>query len=331
MAIRAVYMGPEAAEGTLAATLFFNRVESWQPVGDAKLDIPVETTNSTITDIHPVAGPTQGNFTAKVRAYYDMSVHWFAMTLGLPTVVDNPGSSTGTHDHTFTPGGYTQVPYSVVWKQVGSKGVIWRQMTGCRGKSLKATIEGNKGLIFEIQGHGYYPGSSVAQVGADNTAAYIQPVALNQQALTLNTLAWKKPKKFDVLIDTGLAPDWSIQSQRGYDRLKPANTKGTADIQAYFDAYSGSLIAIQDSATQLANVIIFTAQDGVSNIGTGTMTHPSLTWTLPKPYIEGATEDSTQTDPEEKAKATLAYDPASLSNMTIKFHNELAATVYTGT
>lgn len=332
MAIKAVWMGPEATEGTLAATLFFMRVESWLPIGDAKLDIPQETTNSTIVDQNPVPGARQGNWTAKVRAYFDLSVHWFAMTLGLPTITVAPGGSTGTFDHTFKPGGIAPLPYSVVWKQLGSAGTLYRQMTGCKGKTIKATLMNTGGLVFEIQGHGRYPVASTTQSATDTTAAYNQPMGMAQQAISLNGSGWLKPKKFDVAIDTGIAPDWNISATRDYTRMKIGVAKGTADAQAFFDTYaSTSIIFAQDSASQLlAGGVILTVTDPLTSIGSGTTSNPNMVWTLPKPYVQGATEDATNTDPEEKGKITLAYDGGTASNMSIKFHNQLAGTGVAG-
>lgn len=270
MAIRTVYIAPEATYAVAAVgTYTAMRVEKWTPTNDPKLDIPRETTGTTIVDINPRPGARVLNFSGEVRGYFDLMVHWFNMAFGNP-VTATPYTGAGTaRVHTFLPGG-TPKSYTILWKQTGSQGTIWRRATGCMIKNLKLNSTGNAGFKLNFSGHG----QGVSTISAptpvsDLTASYNQPFSLDQQRLLLNGVAWLKPKKFDVTVDNGLIPDYSIQESRDPSRMKLGDTKATGDIDAFWDAYSGSLIEASDAATQLLNAVKVCVRDSATAIGTG--------------------------------------------------------------
>jgi hypothetical protein len=324
MAIRTVLIAPEADYGVAAAGPYiFMRVEKWTPVNEGKLDIPRETTGSTIVTHTPRPGPRSFNFSGRARGYFDHSMHWFNMAMGVPAT----STVLGAQQHIFKPGGISPNSYTILWKQVSGSNVMWRQATGCKVKEIKTTIMGNGGLGFEFSGHGLYATSIAAPtVPADTTAAYAQPFAMDQQALTLGGAEWRKPKKFDLTVDNGLEPDWSIFNTRDFDRLKLGDSTMKGDLETFLDAYVGSILEAQDSSTSLlGQIILLVASADV--IGT---TVPSFIVTMPKPYVGDASEDDSNTDAEAKGSIEFGYDSATASNAKFQFTNMVPASIFTG-
>jgi hypothetical protein len=171
-------------------------------------------------------------------------------------------------------------------------------------------------------------------VVGDATAAYIQPIDMSQQSTTSNGAAWiDPPQTMDITVDNGIAPDWTVQANRDFQRMKIGVTTANASIDAFFDAYTGSLTDREDNyaSAMPGTGIIYTAVDAITNIGTVTPTHPSTTVTVPKPYVDAVSQDNTDTDVMEKGTLEFAYDPTLASLMAFDFVNELAATIYNGT
>jgi hypothetical protein len=338
LAIRSVYGAYESVEGTAAAagTLGVNynflRVVKFTPTKPSKLDNPRETTNSTITTQHPRPSTRQFNFTVQVRAYYDMTMFWDGMAYGAGTTAGHP-SATGAFDTTFLTGGTAPLSATLKWKQVGSQGTIWWQATGCKVKQSKISYMSNIGLVREYQGFGRYPTSiSTPTVPADTTAAYNQPMSMDQQAVTKNSSPWLKVKKFDVTTDNGMAPDWVVNNVRDLARLKLGDSTTKADVQAFFDAYAGSLAEYHDSATsKITGGVILSVIDAATAIGTGTPTHPGFVVSIPQPYVDDTSDDDTPTDPEEKSTILAGYDGTLAADISLVYTNEIvAATFFAG-
>jgi len=336
-AIRAVYGGFESVEGTAAAAgvsgvnYTFLRVVKFTPTKPSKLDNPRETTNTTITTQHPRPSTQQFNFTVQTRAYFDDTMFWDAMAYGAPSTGAHPLAS-GVNDHTFITGGTAPKAATLKWKQVGSQGTIWWQATGCKVKQSKLMYVANLGLVREFQGFGRYPTNiSAPTVPADTTAAYNQPMSMDQQAITKNSVAWTKVKKFDVTTDNGMAPDWVINNVRTLARLKLGDSTTKADIQAFFDAYTGSLAEVHDSATsKITGGVILSVVDAATSIGTGTPTNPAFAVSIPQAYIDDTSDDDTPTDPEEKSAVLAAYDGTLTADISLVYTNELTTAFFTG-
>lgn len=331
MAIRSVLIAPQSdVEVAAAGTYIFVRVEKWTPANDGKLDDPRETTNTSIVTQNPRPGPQMFNFSGRARFYFDQSVHWFNMLMGNPVVTEDYLLAVGVQRHRFIPGGINPAPYTVQWKQSGSKGEFWRQSIGCKLKNIKLALMNNGGLGVEFQGMGRYAlPISAPTVPADTTANYNQPAAMSQQALTIGGAPWRKPKKLDITVDNGLEADWSIQASRGYDRLKLGDTVMTGDIETFFDAYAGSIVEAQDSVSSLLSQIVLLVAD-TTVIGTGVTTVPKFIVTMPKPYVGDASEDDTNTDPEAKGSIKFGYNAAIASTATFDFINEVEEAIYDG-
>ena len=341
MAIREILIAPEAVPGTAAAGTYIKmRVMKFTPANQPKLDKPRETTGSTIVLQRARPGAIQFDWSFQARMYFDLSVHWFAMYHGVPTVNADPGGATGVKEHLFKPGGVSPLSYTIRWKQTGSGGTIWNEATGCRLKQLKITANAQEGPVLDGSGHGltYTPNISAPSVPSDLTAAYNQPLSMDQQQLATGAFtspaspgtAWVKPKQLALTNDNGLTPDWSIRAFRAAQRTKMGDSVLTGDITAFWDAYVGSLIEAGQSASQLFSQTNYVVRDQATSIGTGTPTKPTFYALLHKPYVESPTQDDTNTDQEEKATLSLGYDATALSNATYGFYNELAAAVYTG-
>lgn len=345
MAIRAILICPEAVPGVAATGGGGNpyklmRVMKWTPTYDPKLDEPRETTGSTIVLQRARPGPRVLNFSGQARAYFDLSVHWFAMYHGLPTIVVDVGSAATVQSHTFLPGGVSPITYTIKWKQTGSGGTIWRQATGCVLKTLKLGIVANMGLVFDFSGHGRTVTTiSAPSVPSDLTAAYNQPMSMDQQGFYTGTFtspiaspgtAWLKVKKLDLSLDNGITPDWSVAPSRDVNRMKMGDTVLKGDIQAFWDAYAGSMIEAGDSATQLFSQINYVVVDTGTAIGTGTPTKPLFYALLKKPFVQSPSEDDSNTDQEEKANLDLGYDSTLGSAASFTFYNLLVAGEYAG-
>lgn len=331
MAIREVHWGIEAVTNTAATAFKLLRCADFQPKNNAPLDKPKETSGTTITLQRPRLKGRQFDFTLKMYGYHDLPCFVLACAYGAPTVTAVSGA-TGAFDHIFKPGGVTLKSATVRWKQTGSGGTIWFRSVGCKVKTVKFAIQANGMPMWEFSGHGRYA-TSISAPGAvsDTTAAYIHPIDMSQQAVTLATVAWLLPKKLDVTIENGLTPDWGIAATRDYNRLKLGDTEAKVSIEAWMDAYVGSLMEAEDGTSSLLGAIAYTATDTATDIGTGTPTKPSTTLAFPKPYVDAVSQDNSNTDQEEKGELDLAYDSTSATLITITLRNELTSSVYTGT
>lgn len=331
MAIREVYMAFEAVYGTAAASNYvFQRVNDFQPKNMAPLDKIRETSGTTIVLQRPRLKGRQFDFTVKTYGYFDMTVYWLALAFGAATVTT---VDTSAKLHTFLAGGSALLSATLKWKQVSSAGILWFQATGCKIKSVKCNIQSNGTLMWEFSGHGKYATNISAPTPVtDTTAAYIQPIDMSEQTITHNAIAFVDPvKKFDITVDNGLAPDWSIPAatpSRDFSRLKLGDTVATASVDAFFDVYSGSMTQIEDTGNSAMSQIVFLGKDYTTVIGTGGS--PKMTITIPKPYVDAVSQDNTPTDTEEKGTLDFGYDTTLASNISFALENVLANTIYTG-
>ncbi|HEY6020573.1 MAG TPA: phage tail tube protein [Candidatus Paceibacterota bacterium] len=336
MAVRYVDFAFESTYGTEPASGWVQlRVSDFSPKNAAPLDIPKETTGSTITMQRPRLKGRQCNISFKMYGYHDMVCYPLACAFGAADVDPVSGAS-GAFSHVFKPGGSSLLSASLRWKQVSSAGTLWFEATGFKVKTVKFTIDANSMPVWQFDGIAKYATNIVAPTPvSDTTAAYVQPVDMSQQAVYQGTYppgsAWPDPPtKFDITVDNGLTPDWIIKNTRDANRMKLGETVGNASISAFFDTYDGSMTELEDNHASAMGVLTYTAIDDQTDIGTGTPTNPSTTVTVPKPYVDNVSQDNTDTDTMEAGTLDFAYDTTLASNMSFTMVNELASTVYTG-
>ena len=318
-------MGFENTENIQAATLKQYRFNSFKP-SPKLIRALVEEHNGTRTRAQKVLkGPGFTNWTLKMYQYFDWNLLWECLAFGYPVtaaVALASGAFTNTQKIS------SNVPTGSILFNMGPH---WEKYLGASIDEMTVTIDPTKPTMITYKGVAHEVVTNVAAPTpvAISSAAYNHPV-MGLAAVSVNSSPYAKLLSGSITIKFGRKPIHTIVETTDMQRAEEGEVVGSFDFLARYTAHTGSFYENQVNNTSPGGIsVVF--NDLITDIGTGTPTHPQRSLSIGNPLInEDAELDPEKPEVTQHIKGTFGYSSADASAFVNAYRNELAAAVFVG-